>query len=122
MQGIALDKIEVNLAIVLNNASQLNSLNTDEISLEINDIYRELVTEACVDALERMLFERYQQHFDLSFNFIETNGSGSLKQLEINQIAQAQQLAEQSIQADPIIQDLINNFSAKILPNSIKPL
>ncbi|MBP7847292.1 MAG: DNA polymerase III subunit gamma/tau [Burkholderiales bacterium] len=122
VQGIALDKIEVNLAIVLNNASQLNSLNTDEISLEINDIYRELVTEACVDALERMLFERYQQHFDLSFNFIETNGSGSLKQLEINQIAQAQQLAEQSIQADPIIQDLINNFSAKILPNSIKPL
>ncbi|MBX9868016.1 MAG: DNA polymerase III subunit gamma/tau [Burkholderiales bacterium] len=122
VQGIALDKIEVNLAIVLNNASQLNSMNTDEISLEINDIYRELVTEACVDALERMLFECYQQHFDLSFNFIETNGSGSLKQLEINQIAQAQHLAEQSIQADPIIQDLINNFSAKILPNSIKPL
>lgn len=122
VQGIALDKIEVNLAIVLNNASQLNSLNTDEISLEINDIYRDLVTEDCVDSLERMLFERYQQHFDLSFNFIETNGSGSLKQLEINQITQAQQLAEQSIQADPIIQDLINNFSAKILPNSIKPL
>lgn len=122
VQGIALDKIEVNLAIVLNNASQLNSMNTDEISLEINDIYRDLVTEDCVDSLERMLFERYQQHFDLSFNFIETNGSGSLKQLEINQIAQAQHLAEQSIQADPIIQDLINNFSAKILPNSIKPL
>ena len=97
-------------------------MNTDEISLEINDIYRELVTEACVDALERMLFECYQQHFDLSFNFIETNGSGSLKQLEINQIAQAQHLSEQSIQADPIIQDLINNFSAKILPNSIKAL
>ena len=122
VQGITLDKIEVNLAIVLNNASQLNSMNTDEISLEINDIYRELVTEACVDALERMLFERYQQHFDLSFNFIETNGESSLKQLEINQIAQTQHLAEQSIQADPIIQDLINNFSAKILPNSIKPL
>lgn len=122
VQGIALDKIEVNLAIILNNASQLNSMNTDEISLEINDLYRELVTEACVDALERMLFECYQQHFDLSFNFIETNGSGSLKQLEINQIAQAQHLAEQSIQADPIIQDLVNNFSAKILPNSIKPL
>lgn len=122
VQGIALDKIEVNLAIVLNNASQLNSINTDEISLEINDIYRSLVDERCVDTIERMLFERYQQHFDLSFNFIEANAESSLKQLEINQIAQAQHLAEQSIQADPIIQDLINNFSAKILPNSIKPL
>ena len=122
VQGIALDKIEVNLAIVLNNASQLNSINTDEISLEINDIYRSLVDESCVDAIERMLFERYQQHFDLSFNFIEANAESSLKQLEINQIAQAQHLAEQSIQADPIIQDLIDNFSAKIVPNSIKPL
>jgi len=122
VQSVTLAEIEVNLAIILNNASQSSSLNTDEISLEINDLYRELVTESCVDAIERMLFERYQQHFDLSFNFIETNGESSLKQLEINQIAQTQHLAEQSIQADPIIQDLINNFSAKILPNSIKPL
>ena len=122
VQCIALDKIEVNLAIVLNNASQLNSINTDEISLEINDIYRSLVDESCVDTIEQMLFEHYQQHFDLSFNFIEANAESSLKQLEINQIAQAQHLAEQSIQADPIIQDLINNFSAKIVPNSIKPL
>lgn len=122
VKTIALDKINVNLAIVLRNASQLESINSDEISLEINDAYRQLVNKACVDEIERMLFECYEQHFDLSFNFIESSGSSSLKQFEINQIADAQKFAEQSIHNDPIIQDLINNFSAKILSNSIKAL
>lgn len=115
VKTIALDTINVNLAIVLRNASQLQAVNNDEISLEINDAYRQLVNEKSVDEIERMLFECYHQNFDLSFNFIEASGGASLKQLEINQTADAQKFAEQSIHNDPIIQDLVNNFSAKIL-------
>ena len=122
VKSIELDKINFNLAVVLRNASQIDSANNEEISLEINDAYRQLVNESCVDKIEQMLFKRYQQHFDLSFNFIEASGEGSLKQLEINQGIEAQKFAEQSIHNDPIIQDLVNNFSAKILPNSIKAL
>ena len=122
VKSIELDKINFNLAVVLRNASQIDSANNEEISLEINDAYRQLVNESCVDEIEQMLFKRYQQHFDLSFNFIEASGEGSLKQLEINQGIEAQKFAEQSIHNDPIIQDLLNNFSAKILPNSIKAL
>ena len=107
-------------AVILRN-SELDYYHDQQITLRINDTFRDLVTHDSVDNLEQLLFNIYQQHFDLDFNFVATT-EASYKNHEINQNQQKQLDAEQSIQKDPIIQDLISNFSAKIIPNTIKPI
>ena len=116
------ETIDPSIAVVLRNSSQIKSNEAAEISLLINDTFRSLVTPQCVDNIENLLWHTYQQHYDLNFNFSKEVKDGSLRQLEVTKAEQLQLQAEQSIKEDPVIQDLVNNFSAKILPNSIKPL
>mgnify|MGYP000081211179 CR=1 FL=1 len=122
VKTIDLTKIDKTIAVVLSNCSQIGSSNPDELTLAINDSYRQLVTTACVDQIEQMLFNQYQHHFDLNFNFVAEIQDGTLKSHQQAE-SQAQQLsAEEAIHNDPVIQDLVTNFAAKIVPNSIKPL
>lgn len=122
VKTIDLTKIDKTIAVVLSNCSQIGSNNPDELTLAINDSYRQLVTTACVDQIEQMLFNQYQHHFDLNFNFVAEIQDGTLKSHQQAE-SQAQQLsAEEAIHNDPVIQDLVTNFAAKIVPNSIKPL
>lgn len=122
VKAIDLTQIDKTIAVVLSNCSQTNSNNPDELTLVINDSYRQLVTTACVDQIEQMLFSKYQRHFDLSFNFVTEIQDGTLKSHNQAEANALQQSAEEAIQSDLVIQDLITNFAAKIVPNSIKPL
>lgn len=122
VKAIDLTQIDKTIAVVLSNCSQTNSNNPDELTLVINDSYRQLVTTACVDQIEQMLFSKYQRHFDLSFNFVAEIQDGTLKSHNQAEANALQQSAEEAIQSDLVIQDLITNFAAKIVPNSIKPL
>ena len=108
------------VGVILKN-SELERFENQTITLKIADKFRQLVTHESVDILEQLLFEQYNDHFDLEFNFSERIEK-SLRVHEANVEREKQQLAEESIKNDPIIQDLINNFSAKIIPNSIKPI
>lgn len=120
VRNVDLVSIPSNIGAVLNNASQVGEVSNDEIRLQINDSYRTLVDAVCVDFIEKLLFQEFNQHFDLSFDFNESVTSGTRKEFEQNQAQQNQLNAEEAIRNDPIVQDLVNNFSAKIL--SISPL
>lgn len=120
VRNVDLVSIPANIGAVLNNASQIGEVINDEIKLQINDSYRTLVDVVCVDFIENLLFQEFNQHFDLSFDFNESFTSGTRKEFEQNQAQQNQLNAEEAIRNDPIVQDLVNNFSAKIL--SISPL
>ena len=122
VKTIDLTQIDKTIAVVLSNCSQINSSNPDELTLAINDSYRQLVTAACVDQIEQMLFNQYQRHFDLNFNFVAEIQNGTLKSHQQAEAQAQQQSAEDAIHNDPVIQDLVTNFAAKIVPNSIKPL
>lgn len=122
VKSVDLTQIDKTIAVVLSNCSQINASNSDELALAINDSYRQLVNTACVDQIEQMLFNKYQRHFDLNFNFVAEIQDGTLKSHNQAEARAQQESAEEAIQNDPVIQDLITNFAAKIVPNSIKPL
>jgi DNA polymerase-3 subunit gamma/tau len=122
VKTIDLTQIDKTIAVVLSNCSQISSSNPDELTLAINDSYRQLVTTACVDQIEQMLFNQYQRHFDLNFNFVDEIQDGTLKSHQQAEAQAQQQSAEEAIHNDPVVQDLVTNFAAKIVPNSIKPL
>lgn len=112
--------IHTGIGMILKN-SQLEKFSESTITISIDNKFREAVTHECVDTLEKLLFECYNSEYDIDFNFSEVLDS-SLNIHKENIIREKQQLAEEAIKNDPIIQDLINNFSAKIIPNSIKPI
>lgn len=122
VKHIDLTTIDKQIAVILNNASQIGSLQNDVIKLQISDSYCALVNAECVDEIERILFNKYQTHFDLSFDFTHEEVNETRKSHDKDLESKKQSNAEDAIYNDPIIQDLVNNFSAKILPNSIKPL
>lgn len=122
VKSVDLTQIDKTIAVVLSNCSQINASNSGELALAINDSYRQLVNTACVDQIEQMLFNKYQRHFDLNFNFVAEIQDGTLKSHNQAEARAQQESAEEAIQNDPVIQDLITNFAAKIVPNSIKPL
>lgn len=121
VQLINPEELEPKVAVVLRN-SQLEKFSGQILQLTISQSFQPLVTHECVDSIEKYLFEHYRQHYDLEFNFTTEELANSLKSHEITQAAELQLTAEESINNDQIIQDLVTNFSAKILPNSIKPL
>lgn len=112
--------IHTGIGMILKN-SQLEKFSENTITISIDNKFREAVTHECVDTLEKLLFECYNSEYDIDFNFSEVLDS-SLNIHKENIIREKQRLAEEAIKNDPIIQDLINNFSAKIIPNSIKPI
>ncbi|AUR51895.1 DNA polymerase III subunit gamma/tau [Aquella oligotrophica] len=108
------------IGMILKN-SQLEKFSGHTITISVDNKFREAVNHECVDILEQLLAEHYKQDYDLEFNFVETLKESLTIQNE-NIKREKQLLAEEAINNDPIIQDLVNNFSAKIIPNSIKPL
>lgn len=119
VRKIDLAALDANAGVVLRN-SQLEKFAFPQIELAINLAFKDAVTHECVDLLEKLLWDNYQQHFDLSFNFTEETLANSVKSQDTQAANLRQQDAEQAILNDPLIQNLINNFSAKIL--QIKPV
>lgn len=119
VRKIDLAVLDANAGVVLRN-SQLEKFTSPQIELVINLAFKDAVTHECVDLLENLLWDNYQEHFDLSFNFTEDTLVNSVKSQDIQAANLRQQDAEQAILNDPLIQNLINNFSAKIL--QIKPI
>lgn len=119
VRKIDLAALDANAGVVLRN-SQLEKFTSPQIELVINLAFEDAVTHECVDLLENLLWDNYQEHFDLSFNFTEDTLVNSVKSQDIQSANLRQQDAEQAILNDPLIQNLINNFSAKIL--QIKPI
>ncbi|MDD3266267.1 MAG: DNA polymerase III subunit gamma/tau [Burkholderiales bacterium] len=112
--------IPSSIGMVMNNATQHNNIRDNEIQLNINSVYQNSINAETVDFIEKILFSTYQQDFDISFNFVEEQIKDSLKEVQKTKIEQKQIEAVNSINNDEIIQDMLNNFSAKITPNSIQ--
>lgn len=121
VEKIALQKVKDQSTILALRNSQLDSYQDQKLNLTISDSFRSLVTSNCVDIIKNLLFETYNIHFDINFNFAAATAA-SYKDRILNQEKQKQLEAEAAIYNDPIIQDLITKFSAKIIPGSIKPL
>lgn len=113
VRKIDLSSVDANAGVVLRN-SQMEKFAAPQIELVINATFKDAVTHDCVDLLEKLLWDKYQEHFDLSFNFTSENLLNSVKSQDIQAANLRQQEAEQAILNDPLIQNLVNNFDAKV--------
>lgn len=114
VKTLNLEDIPQNAAILLNNAAQIDVIRNNELRLQINDIYRPAVDTKCIDYVEKLLFDRLHTHIDLSIDFTHRNQGETRKEFVYQQQEQLQLDAIEAIKNDPIVQDMQNNFGAKI--------
>jgi len=99
----------------------LKEKSATEVRLTLNQENEQLLNPGLQSKLEEALCSSLQQklklHIDLGVLEVE-----SPAQTQARNIADRQQSAEESIQQDPMVQALKENFNAEVVPNSVKPL
>jgi len=99
----------------------LKEKSATEVRLTLNQENGQLLNPNLQGKLEEALCNSLQQklklHIDLGVLEVE-----SPAQTQARNIADRQQSAEESIQQDPMVQALKENFNAEVVPNSVKPL
>jgi len=99
----------------------LKEKNSSEVRLTLSQENEQLLNPALQSKLEEALGNSLQQklklHIELGVSAVE-----SPAQTQARNQAERQQSAEESIQQDPMVQALKENFNAEVVPNSVKPL
>jgi len=99
----------------------LKEKSANEVRLTLSQENQQLLNPALQSKLEEALCNSLQQklklHIGLGVSAVE-----SPAQTQARNVADRQQSAEESIQQDPMVQALKENFNAEIVPNSVKPL
>lgn len=92
-----------------------------DISLILNQDNEQLLNPTLLKKLEDALCNSLQEKIKLSVDLGQLQGE-SPAQTEARNQAERQQQAELSINQDPMVQALKENFNAEVVPNSVKPL
>ncbi len=92
-----------------------------EISLTLNQDFAQLLNPAMQKKLEEALSNGLQEKIKLSIELGQLEVE-SPAQTEARNQAERQHEAEVSIEQDPMVQALKENFNAEVVPNSVKPL
>jgi DNA polymerase III subunit gamma/tau len=99
----------------------LKEKSATEVRLTLNQENEQLLNSGLQSKLEEALCNSLQQklklHIELGVLEVE-----SPAQTQARNVADRQQSAEDSIQQDPMVQALKENFNAEVVPNSVKPL
>ena len=99
----------------------LKDKTSSEVRLTLNQENEQLLNPALQSKLEEALCNSLQQklklHIELGVLAVE-----SPAQTQARNQAERQLSAEESIQQDPMVQALKENFNAEVVPNSVKPL
>ncbi len=118
-------KLDPSLGAILHQAelsSILESNQTQQITLRIANAFSASISKERIDKIEQLLMQQYGELFKVEFTLSEELAASSLRATKDTIERNKQLEAENSLRNDPIIQDLLSNFSAKIVPNSVKPV
>ncbi|VAW70596.1 DNA polymerase III subunits gamma and tau [hydrothermal vent metagenome] len=94
--------------------------SSTEVKLQLNQENSQLLNPAMQKKLEEALCNSLQQKLKLHIEMGEQQIESPAQTVARGQ-AERQQSAEQSIQQDPVVQALKENFNAEVVPNSVKP-
>lgn len=99
----------------------LQEKSSSEVKLVLNKENQQLLNPAMQKKLEEALCTSLQQklklHIELGNQQVESPAKTTARNT-----AERQQMAEDSIQQDPMVQALKENFNAEVVPNSVKPV
>jgi len=95
--------------------------SSTEVKLVLNKENQQLLNPAMQKKLEEALCASLQQKLKLYIELGNQQVESPAKTTARN-TAERQQMAEDSIQQDPMVQALKENFNAEVVPNSVKPV
>jgi len=113
------DQLKLGLVKALAQQSELVSFKNNEMILSIADEHKHLLNEAYQKKLESSLSEHFNQRIKLVILQKGANNS-PLKQKE-EERSTLMKDTEEAILQDHIVQSLLTEFNAEIIPSSIKP-
>jgi len=99
----------------------LQEKSSSEVKLILNRENEQLLNPAMQKKLEEALCTSLQQKLKLYIELGDQQVESPAKTTARN-TAERQQMAEDSIQQDPMVQALKENFNAEVVPNSVKPV
>ncbi|SES84297.1 DNA polymerase-3 subunit gamma/tau [Nitrosomonas marina] len=111
----------VGMAKMLAQHSEAKIISADTIELLVPDVHKHLLDKKYQNAIQTALNDHFGKPVALSFKVGSITGMTpvAIQQLE-NQQKQTEAIA--AIEKDPIVQDLVDSFDAKIIESSIKPI
>ena len=108
------------MARMLGDNCEFQALQGDNLDLVVPDAHRHLVEKAYTEKLQAALGDYFGRRLRLR---ISTGGSGKTPAQIENQERQAKLAkAIESIDADPFVRELVENFDARVKDTSIKPV
>ncbi|MCB1950019.1 MAG: DNA polymerase III subunit gamma/tau [Burkholderiales bacterium] len=111
----------VGMAKMLAQHSEAKLLTAKNVELFVPELHRHLLDKKYQNAIQNALDAHFGRPVALNFSVGSITGMTpvALQQLE-NEQKQAEAIA--AIEKDPIVQDLVDSFDAKIIESSIKPI
>ncbi|MSP99307.1 MAG: DNA polymerase III subunit gamma/tau [Methylotenera sp.] len=114
------DELKLGLARALSQHCELVAYDENSISLSVPEAQKHLLLPNYQEKLSSAICQHFDKKIKLQFS---VGGTGNTPAKQISQEkARAQANAESTIEDDGFVQDLINEFGASIIPNSIKPI
>ncbi|WP_131783616.1 DNA polymerase III subunit gamma/tau [Legionella gresilensis] len=115
-----LQKIQLTgLAQTATENAEMVGKSAGEVKLRVNKGHRSLFTPNIIQRIEQALSTYYRQTIKLSFDFSEVQASPALQKSAA--YTQSLQEAELSLEQDPFLKSLKQEFSAELVKNSIEP-
>jgi DNA polymerase-3 subunit gamma/tau len=109
------------MARMLAQHSALASWDGQVIKLEVPEMHKHLLEKPYRDKLHAALEEYFKRRVRLEFSLGQPTGQTPAEQADrAQQVRQA--AAVQSIDRDPFVRDLVENFDARVVDESIRPL
>ncbi|MCB1984456.1 MAG: DNA polymerase III subunit gamma/tau [Burkholderiales bacterium] len=109
------------MAKMLAQHSEANILSSDKIELFVPEVHKYLLDKKYQKTIQTALNTHFGKPVALSFTIGSITGltPAAIHQLE-NEAKQAKAIA--AIEQDPVVQELVDSFDAKIIESSIKPI
>ncbi|MBT9612701.1 MAG: DNA polymerase III subunit gamma/tau [Burkholderiales bacterium] len=109
------------MAMMLAQHCELKGMENDNFMLTLPPAHKHLAEKPYQEKLKSALTEHFGRPIKLNIELGVTTGPTPV-QVQQNQKAEREQRAIESIEQDPFVRDLVEQFDAKVIESTIKPL
>lgn len=116
-----ISQLRLGAAVMLAQHAELSGYTADQINLRVASEHRAVATRDYQEKLRDALSNHFGKDIALQVEISEDVADTPAAQIQ-RERAERQQGAETAIQNDPVVQSLVRDFGATVVPDSIKPL
>lgn len=109
------------MAKMLAQHSEASTLTADRIELRVPEIHKHLLEKKYQEKIQEAINQYFGQSVKLKISLGNVTGMTPAA-LQQQKIEKKQSTAVAAIESDPVVQALVENFDAKIIASSIKPI